>query len=78
MEAVLGGDEVVLTHDQAQRAASALVASHKKHEEASLLAVLTGGIGQVFTRAFAERDRAELEAGGEVVEGEVVREETDG
>jgi hypothetical protein len=60
------GDEVLLTHDQAQRAATAMVSSQKSHEQASILNALTAGIGAVFTKAFQENPLA--------VDGEVVRE----
>jgi hypothetical protein len=71
---IASGERIQLSADQAQRAASAMFSNSKRAEEASLLAALTGGIGQVFTRAFADRDQAELEA-GEVLVGEVVAEE---
>jgi antitoxin (DNA-binding transcriptional repressor) of toxin-antitoxin stability system len=70
------GEEIKLTPDQAQRAANALVSAQKRSEEASLLQALTGGLGQVFSKALGPAPVGELEA-GEVI-GEVVGEETDG
>jgi hypothetical protein len=67
------GDVPALTHDQAARASTATLTAAKRHQEADLLAALTGGIGAVFQKALGSAPAA-LEA-GEVIEGEVIAEE---
>jgi hypothetical protein len=75
-EKLAAGESVTLTHDQAQRAATAMFSNAKRAEEASLLHALTGGIQASVRLQLGSVDAepvGELEA-GEVV-GEVLAEE---
>lgn len=73
-EKLAAGESVILTHDQAQRAASAMFTNQKRAEEASLLSMLTQGIQRSFQADAFFAGEVEAEKVGEIEPGEVVGE----
>lgn len=69
------GQEVLVTTDQAARAANSLVQNERNHQQSELLGLLGSAIGSVFERQLSTADHDEKTAAlgqGEEVEGEVV------
>jgi hypothetical protein len=73
-EKLASGESVVLTHDQAQRAASAMFTNQKRAEEASLLSMLTQGLQKSFQADPFFAGEVEGEKVAEIEPGEVVGE----